>query len=165
MAEWNYKRAEDSTKIFESVKPALEQYFGGELLSTENHENPFAELLDFKCDIDAVVKTNTEVVFGIAHRVNVKYYRTFTIHTEHSDGYLTEIDKLHKDGFKPRYHVQTACQNGKPVEIAITRSADLLYAIDNGWYIPKTSCTGEHFDVLYWDELIKHGINVDIIKL
>lgn len=166
MAEWNYKRAEDSTKIFESVKPALEHYFGGELLSTENHENPFAELLDFKCGIDAIVKTDTNTVFGIAHRVKYNYYTDFTIHTKHSDGCLTEIDKMRKDGIKPRYHVQTVCVDGKPIMVAIARSMDLLYAIDIlDIATTKTSSTKEQFAILDWNDLINNGINVDIIKL
>ena len=166
MAEWNPKQAKDSAEIFETTtKAVLEWYFDGIVMSTELHEHPLMEWLDYKCDIDAVVKTKNEIVFGIAHRVHVNYYRTFTIHTQHSDGYLTEIDKLHKDGFKPRYHVKTACKNGKPVEIAIAKSKDLLYAINNGWYTQKASKTGEHFDVLYWDELENHGIHIDIIKL
>lgn len=165
MAEWNRKQAEDSAKVFELVKPALEHYFGGEILSTENHDNPAYELFDFKCDIDAIVHTNTDVVFGIAHRVKYNYYTDFTIHTGHSDGYLTEIDKMRKDGIKPRYHVQTVCVDGKPIMVAIAKSKDLLYAIDNGWYTPKTSSTKEQFVALDWDELIDKGITVDIIKL
>lgn len=169
MSEWNYKQAKESADIFESAtKTVLEQFWGGKVQSTENHDNPLYELLDFKCDIDAVVTTKNNVVFGIAHRVNTGkkgYYQTFTIHTEHDEDYKTEIDKMQKDGWKPRYHVQTACKDGKPVEVAIVKSKDLLYAIDKGWYKPIPSETGQQFYAFWWDELIKNGINVDIIKL
>lgn len=169
MADWNRKQAEDSAKIFETTtKSVIEQFWGGKTISTENHDNPLYEMLDFSCDIDAVVQTKTGVVFGIAHRVNTGikgYYRTFTIHTKHDEDYKTEIDKMQKDGWKPRYHVQTACDRIGPKEIAIVKSKDLLYAIDNGWYTPKTSNTGQQFYVLYWDELIKRGIHVDIYNI
>lgn len=165
MAKWNYERAAASAKIFDAVKSTLEQYFDGEILSTENHDNPFAELFDYCCCIDAFVKRPNKIVFGIAHRVKYNNYQDFTIHTKHSDGCLTEIDKLHQPGIKPRYHVQTVCIDGKPIKIAIARSMDLVNAIDNGLATIKTSSSNEQFAVLDWNKLIKNGINVDIIKL
>lgn len=159
-------RAELSAKIFDDITtPILEWYFDGQVKSTEKHDGTIETWLDKDCGVDAIVRTNSKIVFGIAHRINKKYYRTFTIHMSRPDEYITEIDHLRQPGFKPRYHVQTACKDGKPVEIAIAKTNDLLYAIDNGLAKIKTSDDGQEFAVLYWDKLIENGINVDIIYL
>ena len=79
MNTWDNKNADKSAKVFEVVKPILKQYFGGEIYSTENHNNDFAKLLDFKCAIDALVVDMNDAVFGIAHRVKYSYYEDFTI--------------------------------------------------------------------------------------
>lgn len=164
MVKWDYKRAADSARIFDLVTPTLEWYFGGKIYSTEDHDNQFAKLLDFKCAIDAIVDTN-EVVFGIAHRVKYSNYRDFTIRVYRADGKLTEFDKLSKAGFKPRYHVQTICINDMPTTIAIAKTADIVYAINQGLYVEKTGRDGARFASLDWDELLENGINVDILKL
>ena len=155
--------SKNSAKIFDTVKPILEQYFGGDIYSTENHDSQIDTILDCKCGIDAVVDTD-KVVFGIAHRVKYNYYTDFTIRM-YRPNYKTEIDHMRQSGFKPRYHVQTVCVNNKPVAIAIAKSMDLLYAIDNGLATIKTTYNGCKFAVLDWNKLIKNDIPVDIIKL
>lgn len=164
MIDWDYDRAAKSAKIFDTVEPILKQYFGGEIYSTENHDNPFAEILDYKCAIDAVVSTNS-AVFGIAHRVKYNNYTDFTIRVSNTCGSITEIDHMRQSGFKPRYHVQTVCIDGKPKVIAIAKSMDLLYAIDDDLATIKTAFSGDKFAILDWNKLIENGINVDILYL
>lgn len=161
---WDYKRAAASAKIFDAVTPVLEHYFGGEILSTENHDSQIDILLDCKCGIDAIVDTNKSV-FGIAHRVSYNYYKTFTIRTYDCSGRPTEIDHMRQSGIKSRYHVQTICVDNKPVVIAIAKSMDLLYAIDDGLAKIKTAFSGDKFAVLDWNTLRENDIPVDIIKL
>lgn len=161
---WDYNRASQSAKVFNAVIPTLEWYFNGKIYSTEDHENQFAKLLDFKCAIDAIVDTD-DAVFGIAHRVKYNYYEDFTIRMREASGAITEIDKLTKSGFKPRYHVQTIWLNNKPAVIAIAKTTDLVYAIDQYMYTTKTAFSGDKFAILDWNTLIKNGINVDIIRL
>lgn len=161
---WDKNRANQSARIFELVTPTLEKYFDGKIYSTEDHDNQFAKLLDFKCAIDAIVDTD-DVVFGIAHRVSYKNYTTFTIRLHNIGGEVTEIDKLSKSGIKPRYHVQTICINDMPTTIAIAKTADLVYAINQHWYTTKTAFSGDKFAILDWNDLINNGITVDIIKL
>ena len=164
MIDWDYERASKSAAIFNAVIPTLESYFNGKIYSTEDHENQFAKLLDFKCAIDAIVDTN-DAVFGIAHRVKYNYYEDFTIRIHNISGKCTEIDHMRQSGFKPRYHVQTIWLNNKPAVIAIAKTADLIYAIDQYMYTTKTAFSGDKFAILDWNTLIKNGINVDIIRL
>lgn len=161
---WDNNRASKSAKIFADITPILEDYFDGIVYSTEDHDSQFAKLLDFKCAIDAIVDAD-DVVFGIAHRVSYKNYATFTIRLHNIGGETTEIDKLSKPGIKPRYHVQTICINGKPKTIAIAKTADLVYAINQHIHTTKTAFSGDKFAILDWNDLINNGINVDIIKL
>lgn len=163
MVKWDYKRAADSAKIFDLVKPTLEQYFGGTIYSTEDHDSQYAKLLDYKCGIDALVDTD-DVVFGIAHRVKYNYYTDFTIRTYNCSG-PTEIDHITRPGIKPRYHVTTICINDMPTVIAIAKTADIVYAINHNMHTTKTAFSGDKFAILDWNKLIDHGINVDIIKL
>jgi len=163
MKTWDYKRATASAKIFGIVIPTLEQYFGGNIIMTENHNSQIEQLLDCKCAIDALVE-NEISVFGIAHRVKYNNYTDFTIRVYNTNG-PTEIDHMRKSGIKPRYHVQTVCIDGKPTKIAIARSMDLLYAIDDGLATIKTAFSGDKFAILDWNILIANGIDVDIINL
>lgn len=159
------KKSTKSAKIFADIMPVLEIYFGGEVYSTENHDSQLEIILDCKCGIDAIVDTGKSV-FGIAHRVKYNNYTDFTIRVHNTNGRYTEIDHMHQSGFKPRYHVQTVCIDGKPKVIAIVRSMDLLYAIDTlGIAKIKNTYDGNQFAILDWNDLINNGINVDIIKL
>lgn len=164
MSTWDNSRADKSAEIFESIIPILEQYFDGKIYSTEDHESQFSKLLDYKCAIDALVDTN-DTIFGIAHRVKYKYYEDFTIRTYDTSGKQTEFDKISRPGIKPRYHVQTVCVNDTPVVIAIAKTSDLVYAINQGIYTTKTAFSGDKFAILDWNELTYHGINIDIIEL
>lgn len=154
-----------SSKIFADIKDVLEMYFDGEIYSTEDHEGQFDTILDCKCGIDALVDTD-EAVFGIAHRVKYNNYTDFTIRVYNKNGRRTEIDHMRQSGFKPRFHVQTVCIDGKPTMIAITKSADLRYAIDTlGIAKIKNTYDGNQFAILDWNDLINNGINVDFIRL
>ena len=164
MSTWDNSRADKSAEIFESIIPVLEQYFGGKVYSTENHDNQFAKLLDYKCAMDALVDTD-EAVFGIAHRVKYNYYKDFTIRICDISGKPTEIDKISRPGIKPRYHIQTVCVNDIPTVIAIAKTADLIYAINQGMYTTKTAFDGDKFAILDWNKLAENGINIDIIEL
>lgn len=157
------KGAADSAKIFESVKPALEDYFNGDIYSVENHDSQFAKILDYKCGIDAIVDTD-EFVFGIAHRVTYKNYRTFTVRMHRQNSKYTEFDHISRSGIKPRYHVTTICIDNKPTAIAIIKTADLVYAINHNMHTLK-SYDNVQFAIISWDTLIKNGIKIDIIKL
>ena len=162
------EKSKESAKVFADIMPALEHYFGGKLRSTEGHDNDgsLEDFLDHECGIDAIVKTDTNEVFGIAHRVKTNDYTDFTIRTHNKKGRYTEIDHMRQSGFKPRYHVQTVCIDGKPTIVAIARSMDLLYAIDIlGIARPHNAYDGNHFVSLDWNDLINNGINVDFIKL
>lgn len=159
------EKSTKSAKIFADIKNVLEMYFSGEIYSTEDHEGQFDTILDCKCGIDALVDTD-EAVFGIAHRVKYNNYTDFTIRVYNKNGRRTEIDHMRQSGFKPRYHVQTVCIDGKPTMIAIAKSADLRYAIDTlGIAKIKTTYDGNQFAILDWNILISNGIDVDIINL
>ena len=166
MNTWDNNKASKSAKVFESVIPILEAYFGGKIYSTENHDSEFAGLLDFKCAIDALVDVDN-AVFGIAHRVKYRYYEDFTIRKSiYNSDKITEFDKISRPSIKPRYHVQTVCVDNKPVVIAIVKTSDIVYAINHG--IATIKCNPKdnyEFYSLDWYNLIAHGINVDIIKL
>lgn len=163
---WDNNKANKSAKIFEAVIPVLEHYFCGKIYSTENHDNQFAKLLDYKCAIDALVDADN-AVFGIAHRVKYSYYEDFTIRKSiYNSNKITEFDKISKPGIKPRYHVQTVCVNDKPVVIAIAKTADIVYAINHGIATIKRNPKDKYeFYSLNWYNLLARGINVDIIEL
>lgn len=163
MGKWDDKRAAKSAKIFDIVIPSLSWYFGGEIITTENHDNRIEQLLDYRCAIDAIVVTDHSI-FGIAHRVKYNDYTDFTIRVYNSSG-PTEIDKLRQSGFKPRYHIQTVCIDNKPTKIAIAKTTDLLYAIDAGLATTKTAFSGDKFAILDWNKLMKNDINIDFIQL
>ena len=158
------ERANKSNKYFEQIIPILQHYFGGKVISTENHNSEVEAILDFQCGIDGLVLTE-DTVFGIAHRVSYLPYHTFTIRTKDLSGKLTEIDHIKRSGIKPRFHVQTVCVNDKPTIMAIAKTADLVYAINHHMYTTKTAFSGDKFAVLDWDYLINNGINIDIINL
>lgn len=166
MNTWDNNNANKSAKIFDSITPVLEHYFGGKIYSTESHDNQFAKLLDYKCAIDALVDTD-DTVFGIAHRVKYSYYEDFTIRKSiYNSDKITELDKISRPGIKPRYHVQTVCIDNKPVVIAIAKTSDLLYAINHGIAkIRRNPKDNYEFYSLDWFDLISSGINVDIIKV
>ena len=153
-----------SNKMFELVKPALEHYFGGIVCPVECQNNDACRLLDMRGGIDALVSTDT-AFFGIAHRVKFNDYTDFTIRMRRDDGKRTEIDHIRQPGIKPRYHVQTVSLGNRPTKIAIAKSMDLLYAIDDGLATVKTTYDGNRFAILDWNILIANGINVDIINL
>lgn len=159
------EKSTKSAKVFADIMPALEHYFGGKIYSTEDHNGQFETILDSECGIDAIVKKDG-AVFGIAHRVKTNYYTDFTIRTHNKKGRYTEIDHMRQSGFKPRFHVQTVCIDGKPKVIAIARSMDLLYAIDIlGIAKIKNTYDGNQFAILDWNDLINNGIKVTIIEL
>lgn len=166
MNTWDNNNADKSAKIFNSIIPILGQYFGGKIYLTENHDNLFAKLLDYKCAIDALVETDN-TVFGIAHRVKYGYYEDFTIRKSiYNSGKLTEFDKISRPGIRPRYHVQTVCIANKPVKIAIAPTPDLLYAINHGIAeIKRNTKDNYEFYSINWHDLMSHGIDVDIIEL
>lgn len=163
MKTWDYERAAKSAKIFGMVKLPLEIYFGGIVTETENHNSKIEQLLDCRCAIDAIVETENSV-FGIAHRVKYNDYNDFTIRVYNTNG-STEIDHMRQSGFKPRYHIQTVYIDNKPTKIAIAKSMDLLYAIDDGLATVKTAFSGDKFAILDWNVLQANGIDVDIIEL
>lgn len=163
---WDNNKANKSAEIFESIIPILEHYFGGKIYSTENHDNQFAKLLDYKCAIDALVDAD-DAIFGIAHRVKYSYYEDFTIRKSiYNSDKITEFDKISRPGIKPRYHVQTVCVDNKPVVIAIAKTSDIVYAINHGIATIKRNPKDKYeFYSLNWYNLLAHGINVDIIEL
>lgn len=160
--KWDKDRAAKSAEIFDLVIPTLEDYFDGKILSTETDDSQIAKTLDLKCGIDAIVVSDG--VYGISHRVNHHYYETFTIRL-YNGGTESEIDHISRSGIKPRYHVQTIVQDGKPIVLSIAKTSDLLYAINHGLATVKTAFTGAKFAVLDWNTLMHHGIPVDIIAL
>lgn len=159
------EKSTKSAKVFTDIVPILENYFDGEILSTENQLSAIERLLDCNCGIDAIVKTKNDIVFGIAHRVKYNDYTDFTIRLCNDIGKTSEIDHMRQSGIKPRYHVQTVCLHDKPTRIAIARSIDLLYAIDSGLAATKTAYNGCKFAILDWNVLLANGIDVDIINL
>lgn len=164
MNKWDYDRAAKSVKVLGAVTPTLKHYFGGNIIITENHESKIEQLLDYNCAIDALVETDKSI-FGIAHRVKYNNYTDFTIRVYNPNG-STEIDHMRQSGIKPRYHIQTVCVDGQPTKIAIAKSMDLLYAIDVlNIAKTKTAFSGCKFAILDWNELMKNGINVDIIDV
>lgn len=160
---WDYERAKRSSDIFDLVIPALEKHFGGKVYSTESENSAIAKILDRGCSIDGIVVSN--IIFGIAHRVNYKSYETFTVRIKDVHG-LTELQHITRPGIKPRYHVQTIVENDMPVKLAIIKTDSLIEAINRELgrrFINKLS-----FDEFYsvkWQTLIDNGYDVTIIDL
>ena len=166
---WDYERAKRSSNVFDLVIPTLEQYFGGKIYSTESENSNIAKILDRGCSIDGIVVSN--MIFGIAHRVNYKSYETFTVRTKDVHG-LTELQHITRPGIKPRYHVQTIVENNKPVEsnmpvkLAIVKTDSLIDAMDRQLGRRFTNQISlDEFYSIYWQTLIDNGYDVDIIDL
>ena len=160
---WDYERAKRSSDIFNLVIPTLEQYFGGKIYSTESEDSVIAKILDRGCSIDGIVVSN--MIFGIAHRVNYKPYETFTVRTKDVHG-LTELQHITRPGIKPRYHVQTIVENDMPVKLAIAKTDSLIDAMDR--QLGRRFTNQLSFDMFYsikWQTLIDNGYDVTIIDL
>ena len=160
---WDYERAKRSSNVFDLVIPTLEQYFGGKIYSTESEDSLIAKILDRGCSIDGIVVSN--MIFGIAHRVNYKSYETFTVRTKDVHG-LTELQHITRPGIKPRYHVQTIVENDMPVKLAIVKTDSLIDAIDR--QLGRRFTNQLSFDEFYsikWQTLLDNGYDVTIIDL
>ena len=160
---WDYDRAKKSSDIFNLVIPTLEKYFGGKILSTESENSDIAKILDRGCSIDGIVVSN--MIFGIAHRVNYKWYETFTVRTKDIHG-LTELQHITRPGIKPRYHVQTVVKNDMPFKLAIVKTDSLIESINRKLgrtYVNPLSL--DEFYSIYWQTLTANGYIVDIIDM
>ena len=168
MSEYHNEYAKKSTEIFDNIViPRLEQHFGGKILSTEKYDQNTESIekwLDRSCGIDAAV-LKPDILFGIAHRVNKDYYRDFTIHMKRKDGHKTEKDHIYQLGIKPRFHIQTVCEDWKPKTIAIIKTTDIRLAIDLGLYTPITNKDGDEFAALWWNVLEDNGLDIDYLEL
>lgn len=160
---WDYERAKRSSDIFNLVIPTLEKHFGGKIYSTEGENSAIAKILDRGCSIDGIVVSDT--IFGIAHRVNYKWYETFTVRTKDVHG-LTELQHITRPGIKPRYHVQTIVKNDMPFKIAIVKTDSLIESIDRKLGRTFTNpLSFDEFYSIYWHTLTANGYNVTIIDL
>ena len=160
---WDYERAKRSSNVFDLVIPTLEKHFGGKIYSTESEDSAIAKILDRGCSIDGIVVSN--MIFGIAHRVNYKSYETFTVRIKDVHG-LTELQHITRPGIKPRYHVQTIVENDMPVKLAITKTDSLIECINR--QLGRRFINQLSFDEFYsikWQTLIDNGYDVDIIDL
>lgn len=160
---WDYERAKRSSDIFNLVIPALEKYFRGKIYSTESENSDIAKILDRGCSIDGIVVSN--MIFGIAHRVNYKSYETFTVRIKDVHG-LTELQHITRPGIKPRYHVQTIVEHDMPVKLAIVKTDSLIEAINRE--LGRRFINQLSFDEFYsikWQTLIDNGYDVTIIDL
>ena len=160
---WDYERAKRSSDIFNLVIPTLEWYFGGKIYSTESEDSFIAKILDRGCSIDGIVVSDN--VFGIAHRVNYKWYETFTVRVKDVHG-STELQHITRPGIKPRYHVQTIVKDDKPFKLAIVKTDSLIESINRKLgrtFINPLSL--DEFYSIYWQTLIANGYDVDIIDL
>ena len=160
---WDYERAKRSSNVFDLVIPTLEKHFGGKIYSTESEDSFIAKILDRGCSIDGIVVSN--MIFGIAHRVNYKSYETFTVRIKDVHG-LTELQHITRPGIKPRYHVQTIVENDMPVKLAITKTDSLIECINR--QLGRRFINQLSFDEFYsikWQTLIDNGYDVDIIDL
>lgn len=160
---WDYDRAKRSSDIFNLVIPTLEKYFSGKIYSTESENSAIAKILDRGCSIDGIVVSN--MIFGIAHRVNYKSYETFTVRIKDVHG-LTELQHITRPGIKPRYHVQTIVENDKPVKLAIVKTNSLIEAINRQLGCRFTNqLSFDEFYSIKWQTLIDNGYDVTIIDL
>ena len=160
---WDYERAKRSSDIFNLVIPTLEHYFRGKIYSTESEDSAIAKILDRGCSIDGIVVSN--MIFGIAHRVNYKSYETFTVRIKDVHG-LTEMQHITRPGIKPRYHVQTIVENDMPIKLAIVKTEVLVEAINH--QLGRRFTNQLSFDEFYsikWQTLIDNGYDVTIIDL
>ena len=160
---WDIDRAKKSSDIFNLVIPTLEKHFAGKIYSTESEHSKIAEILDRGCAIDGLVVSN--MIFGIAHRVNYKSYETFTIRIKDVHG-PTELCHITRPGIKPRYHVQTIVETDMPVKLAIVKTEVLVEAINR--QLGRRFTNQLSFDEFYsikWQTLIDNGYDVTIIDL
>lgn len=160
---WDYERAKRSSNVFDLVIPTLEKHFGGKIYSTEGEDSAIAKILDRGCSIDGIVVSN--MIFGIAHRVNYKSYETFTVRIKDVHG-LTELQHITRPGIKPRYHVQTIVENNMPVKLAITKTDSLIECINR--QLGRRFINQLSFDEFYsikWQTLKDNGYDVTIIDL
>lgn len=165
MSKWNKKEAEESAKILKEITiPALKKYFNGEIISTEI-ENDFAKLLDRHAASDALLLKDG-LLFGIAHRVDKKGKKSFTVRYKNSETTKpSEYQKLTAfNNLKPTYHVTTCCIDGKPKFIAIITTTALLTAIENNIGELKDGCEkgpkkSQYFE-LPWEDLTTYGIKI-----
>lgn len=160
---WDYERAKRSSNVFDLVIPTLEKHFGGKIYSTESEDSVIAKILDRGCSIDGIVVSN--MIFGIAHRVNYKSYETFTVRIKDVHG-LTELQHITRPGIKPRYHVQTIVENDMPVKLAIVKTNSLIECINR--QLGRRFINQLSFDEFYsikWQTLIDNDYDVTIIDL
>lgn len=160
---WDYERAKRSSDMFDLVIPTLEKHFAGKIYSTESENSDIAKILDRGCGIDGIVVSN--MIFGIAHRVNYKSYETFTIRVKDVHG-LTELQHITRPGIKPRYHVQTIVKNDMPIKLAIIKTDALVESMNRQLgCIFTNQLSLDEFYSIKWQTLIDNGYDVPIIDL
>lgn len=169
MGKYNKKAAEESAQILKDIIPLLEQYFDGEIISTESENKEIKDdytkkltnFLDNHAATDAILLKD-DLLFGIAHRVDYKNKQSITVRYKNSETTKpTEYQKIINPlTIKPAYHVTTCFVNGKPELIAIIQTNALFTAIDEGIGEFKTGDDGSQYFELKWRDLQPYGIKV-----
>jgi len=134
---------EKSYNGLELVKPMIEEYLNGKIISVEedNKNSQICKVLDMDCGIDALIKYNTGNTTGLAIRVQPtkKNWRTFTTRLERMTHKPTEYDKrkssIVNDGsLYPYYTIQIYTNKNitEVISFAIIKTTTLFERLDKG---------------------------------
>ena len=159
-----------STDIFERyIKEPLEKALGGRIEGAETKKDAISKLLDEQCGIDYAIKDNkTGQVRGIANRINVKPFPTFTIRYSKDSGVQTEYEKrriaIYGCFYFPHWTVQEFVTDSV-IKIAYIPTKVLYKYIEE--HINDEKCVGRgrtsnaDFLWVFWDKVGAKVITID----
>lgn len=159
------------TLVNNSVKPVVEKLLPGwHLTQVEGKNNEVCKMLDISCGVDYLLHSEkSALVLGIASRIQYdKNYRTFTVRKERESGALTEYEKRKQaisiGAIYPYYTMQAYMNDNKVSGLAITKTADLIDFIKNGYAEEKHTSFDKigqaNFYVCEWDFMKYCGYKV-----
>lgn len=160
----------ESSKVLQANERFLQNDFlkCDKIFSAEDSDHPALKAFDIYSGVDLVIKKKGHL-FGIASRMQIGRYNTFTIRKERYTGAKTELEKR-KEAIKigaiyPKWTMQGYYSKPHKINsIGICKTVDLFEFVDNYPHLLETKASDNYFLTVKWSDMKLNGFNVKIYK-